>query len=288
MSPPDITAACRVGVGVACTVGPYVVARGFARAGTYPGRELVGRYTSYLDRTLKLLFIKTPARKIVRIQAVVFALGLAALVVTRESVAVVVSIVALAFPSVHYAAERSKRRASFDLQADGFILALANSLKAVPSIGAALQGIMPVLNGPMKQEMGVVLSELRLGNTIDQALVNASARAESVPFDSAVSALLVGRQVGGNLPKILESTATSIREMNRLAGNLRSKTAESRAQLWVLAIFPIGIIFAFRLMKPDYFTPLQTTDLGHLCAGVAVVLWAMALLLARKISQVDL
>ncbi len=288
MSPADITTAFRVGVGVTCTAGPYFVTRGFARANTYPGRELLTRYTSYLDRTLKLLFFKTPARKVVRIQALVFSLGLAALVATRESVALLVSVVALGFPSIYYAVERAKRRSTFDIQADGFILALANSLKAVPSIGAALQGIMPVLNGPMKQEMGVVLSELRLGNTIDQALVNASARAESVPFDSAVSALLVGRQVGGNLPKILESTAASIREMNRLAGNLRSKTAESRAQLWVLAIFPVGIIVAFRLMKPDYFTPLQTTDLGHLCAGVAVVLWAMALLLARKISQVDL
>jgi tight adherence protein B len=282
------TFAVRVACGVTCTIGPFLVAHGLAKTGEYPGRERMVQYSKYLDRTLKHLFLKRTAREIIRMQCAGILVGVFAYFGLKEHVALLFCVVAMAAPAAIFSIEKTRRRAEFDMQSDGFALALANSLKAVPSIGAALQGIMPVLVDPVRQEIAIALSELRLGSTVDQVLVNASARAESIPFDSAISALLVGRQVGGNLPKILETTAASIREMNRLAGNLRSKTAESRAQLWVLALFPFGIVFLFTRMRPGYFDPLQTSDIGHLFSGVAVLLWASALLLARKISQVNL
>ena len=43
-----------------------------------------------------------------------------------------------------------------------------------------------------------------------------------------------GRQVGGNLPKVLETTAHTLREMKRLEGVIRTKTADGRMQLWVI------------------------------------------------------
>lgn len=282
------TTACRALAGGFFAVAMFIFARAIVASGTYPGKDAVLRYEAHLDRTLRLLFIKAKARTIVRGQVVGCAVGVLAFVVTGEAVALLVIVAALGLPMLHLTGERIKRRALFDAQADAFILALANSLKAVPSIGAALQGVLPVLQDPIKQEIGVVLSELRVGSSVDQAILNAAARAESPSFDAAVSALLVGRQVGGNLPKILETTAASVREMNRLAGVVRSKTSESRAQLWVLALFPVGIVIAFRWIKPDYFDPLQHTDVGRLITGVAVLLWLGALTLARKFSQVDL
>jgi tight adherence protein B len=86
----------------------------------------------------------------------------------------------------------------------------------------------------------------------------------------------------------LESTAETIREMSRLEGVVRTKTSDGRAQLWVLALFPFVICFAFSLLDPSYFTPLQTTFVGTLVVAAALTFWIAGLLIARKIIKVDI
>ena len=115
-----------------------------------------------------------------------------------------------------------------------------------------------------------------------------SARVGSRSLDTALSAVLIGLRVGGNLPVVLERTAASIREMNRLMGVVRTKTSEARAQLWVLALFPLFIVGAFSAMSPGFFDPLQTSLYGKIAMGIAMTLWLAALAVARKVMQVDL
>jgi tight adherence protein B len=76
--------------------------------------------------------------------------------------------------------------------------------------------------------------------------------------------------------------------MNRLDGVVKTKTSEARAQLWVLALFPFGILIAFNSLEEGYFDPLQTSFTGYIVTTVAVVLWMAALLSARKILKVDI
>src|SRR5205085_2686286 len=150
------------------------------------------------------------------------------------------------------------------------------------SAGAALQAIFPVLRDPTRQEIDRVIKEMRVGSTLEQALLSMSARIGSRSLDAAMSAVLIGIQVGGNLPQVLETTASTIREMNRLDGVVKSKTSEGRAQLWVLAIFPFALCFAFNWAQPGYFDPLQQSIVGYIVTTIAVMFWIAALLLARK------
>ena len=105
---------------------------------------------------------------------------------------------------------------------------------------------------------------LRVGATLDQALLNIAARVGSKQLDNALSAVLIGRQVGGNLPKVLETTAAAIREMARLEGVVRTKTAEGKAQLWVLGALPMVLMLALNTMQPGYFDrEFRTFKGGH-------------------------
>ena len=165
---------------------------------------------------------------------------------------------------------------------------LANALKTVPSPAAALDSIVPVLPQPMQQEIERMLKEIRIGGTLEQALLNMSSRLKSPDVDAALSSLLIGLQVGGNLQRVLETTAGTIREMARLQGVIRTKTADARVQLWVLALFPFGICWAFVLLDPTFFWPLEQTFVGNLIAAVAVTLWLVALVTARKVLKVDI
>ncbi len=268
--------------------GSFLLGYGAARLPTLPGRRQLEVYVAYLERLMRACFLKVNPWSIVRAQALAVLLGLAGYAGTGSGAPLLIAFVALVAPAAHLNALHRQRSRRFSAQTDGFVLALANSLKAVPNIGAALAGLMPVLDSPIREEITIALNELRVGSSVDQALLNVSTRAQSPAFDSAVSALLVGRQVGGELPKILETTAATLREMNRLEGVVQSKTSESRAQLWVLACFPLGIVLLFNAVSPGFFDPLAYTLSGQLVSVVAVVLWLSALALARQLSKVDL
>jgi tight adherence protein B len=248
------------------------------------------RYTSNLERSLKLLFLKGSPRRIALVQLLSIALALALGLGLRLPPAwygIGIVVIAIA-PSAYLARCRRQHVRRVESQIDSLIVGLANALKSVPSPAAALTQLVPVLPNPTRLEVERLLKEMRIGSTLEQGLVNMSARLGSRDLDSALSAVLIGLQVGGNLPLVLENTAATIREMNRLEGVVRTKTSEARAQLWVLAVFPFAIALGFNAIDPEYFLPLQATFVGTLVTAVAVLFWVASLLTARKILKVDI
>jgi tight adherence protein B len=246
------------------------------------------RYLSYLGRNLRLMFMAGSPEKIVAGQAIGIALVTAAGVLFGISLWYVVVVAIAALPPLYLQQKRGKYVLALENQVDSLILGLANSLKSVPSPAAALAALAPVCPAPTRFEVDRILKEMRVGSTLEQAILNMSARLQSPAMDSALSALLIGLQVGGNLPTVLENTAATIREMSRLEGVVKSKTSEGRAQLWVLAVFPFGICLAFNAVQPGYFDPLQQSFAGYLVTSIAVAFWLSALFVARKILQVDI
>jgi tight adherence protein B len=246
------------------------------------------KYTAHLDRSLRLVFAKGSGKRIVSAQLISMVVFSAVGVFMESSLALALAGVAAVAPVVHLARERAKHVKLVESQIETLVTALANCLKTVPSPALALSHVAAVLPSPMRLEIDRTLKEMRVGSTLEQALLNMSARLCSPELDAALSALLIGLQVGGNLPRVLEGTAETIREMNRLEGVVRTKTSDGRAQLWVLALFPFVICFAFSLLDPSYFTPLQTTFVGTLVVIAALTFWIAGLLIARKIIKVDI
>jgi tight adherence protein B len=275
--------------GIVCVAaGLFTVAHGAATGESLLTRRF-DRYVLMLDRSLRLTFSSGSGKRIAFVQlgalAVLAAIGLCVRPPPLYYLSLLVVAVA---PGVHLARRRRRHVRRVEAQVDALIVALANALKTVPSPAAALGQLVTVLPHPMRLEIERLLKEMRVGSTLEQALLGMSGRLQSRDLDSALSAVLIGLQVGGNLPAVLESTAATIREMNRLEGVVRTKTSETRAQLWVLALFPFVIALGFNAIDPNYFVPLRTTFLGSVATGVASLFWLTSLLTARKILKVDL
>lgn len=249
---------------------------------------LVGRYVAWLTRRLRRLHVFRPATQIVHVQV---GLGLVVGALAVFGLCPYWYLVLLAIGSVPaLVIERRirERIERLDRQADGFCLALANALKSTASIGAAIETAASLLDGPAAEEIQLAVKETRLGRSLSEALEAVGPRSASRKLAIVLAAVLVGRQVGGNLPRVLETTATTLREMERLEGVVRQKTADGRMQMWAISIAPIAICAAIQRLDHDYFTPLTTTTAGYLCVAVALVLYVAGLLVARKILAVDL
>jgi len=245
------------------------------------------RYAAHLERRLRLLFLDVRAGYVVLAQVVALALVLPLVMFGSRSALLFVPVI-VAGPSWVLAQKQKARVARIEAILDGFVLALANALRASPSAGRALAMIQPVTAEPLKQEIELVLREMHVGSTLEQALANMSARVQSFQLDAAMTGLLIGRQTGGDVPAILDGSALTLREMTRLRGVLRSKTAEGRAQANVLAVFPLGLILVFDFASPGYFQPLTESLTGVVIMSLALMMWGASIFMTRQIMSVEL
>ena len=253
-----------------------------------PAYRYSARYIASLERKLRPMFIFTPGRRIVYGQCVAaFLLVSTSVLFPFDFWWIGLFFIALG-PTAYIESMRRKRVEKIEEQLDNFILALANALKTTPSIGGAFNGVAAVISDPMRQEVDLAIKEMKVGSTLEQALLHMAARVGSRQLDSALSSILIGRQVGGNLPKVLETTAGTLREMRRLEGVVRTKTAEGKMQLWVIGVMPFGLIFGLQFIWAGYFDPLTKSFVGYVIISVCATLWVTSIILARKVLNVDM
>ncbi len=268
--------------------GLLVASHAIGRVDSLPNR-LVRRYVIYLDAALYEMQLPPKGAVIAGAQAA--GLTLTALMAAASGgkpwFLGVAALIVLA-PRLWLFQKLKKRRAEIELQLNSFNIALANALRASPSLGKALKRAEDVAQGALAEELRIVLKELRLGATVDQSLLNLAARVGSVSLDAIISALLIGRQIGGRIPDILESTASTLREMERLEGVIRSKTSEAKGQLWLMALAPGAIFLIFDSMQPGYFDILTSSAAGLMLLAVAIAAWGASILAARKILSLEI
>lgn len=289
MTPNDLgLPALRWGGTALVTIGLFV---GTYIAATDTGGPVLrwyARYVSTLERKLRLQFIFIPGERIVLAQAAGIFLALAGSAAAGFEYWWALVLVICVGPIAHIENERIKRLEKIEDQLDGFLIALANGMKSTPSIGAALSSVVTVIVDPIRQEIDLALKEMKVGSTLDQSLIHMASRIGSRSVDSGLSAILIGRQVGGNLPRVLETTANSLREMRRLDGVIRTKTAEGKMQLWVVGALPIVIAVGMSVWQPGYLAPMTSSFIGYTLLFVAAVAWVSAIVIARKVLTIDI
>lgn len=251
-----------------------------------PGRELVRARASALDGKLRLLRWKMTGMRIVGWQAGVVVACLILGALGRWPALVLIPPVAFS-PTLLLDQRIQQRIAKIEEQIEPWLLAIANALRASPSLGEAIASSSSLVASPMNEEVDVLIKEYELGTPLDQALDNMTARIGSRTLSGAVLALKVARKSGGDLAETLTNAAAALRELARLEGVVRAKTAEGKAQAFVIGIVPAPLVLAIHWMDPEFFKPLAATFTGNLVVAGAAALWAVAILASKKILAVD-
>jgi tight adherence protein B len=277
-----------VGFGAFALAAVLVV---YAMVGTPRGLVYtwLGRYTDYLRRRLRALHVFKPVEPIALAQVAAILVVTALGTLGRLPFWYVPAALLLIAPALVIEQKTRQRIAQLDAQAGPFALTLANALKATPAIGNALDHVASLMDGAVAEEFQLALKETRLGRSLDEALGAVVVRARSPKLATVLISLLIGRQVGGNLVKTLETTAATLRELERLEGVLRQRTAEGRMQMWAMVIAPFVLCFGAYKMDKTFFAPLMTSGwIGYAVVIASMVTYAGSLIAARRILQVDL
>jgi tight adherence protein B len=252
-----------------------------------PLRSALTGYAGRIDR--ELLFLRRPPRSLkwIVLQSLAVIAVAALALLTIPTFWVLMPLVILA-PFYWLKSERAQRVHRIEQQLDGWLLVLSNALKAVPAIGDALSSSQALMHAPISEELDLALKEYRLGTPLDRALQSMADRVGSRVVRTAVTTLQVARRTGGNLSQTLESSASSLREMARLEGVVRTKTADGRNQAFVIGALPGVLIVLLYFVHRELLMPLILTTIGNILLGIAIALWMGAVMLALRILKVDL
>jgi tight adherence protein B len=195
--------------------------------------------------------------------------------------------VGLIGPRIYLKSAWTKRLRGIDEQVEESMIYMANSFKANPALPDAIQDCINSMGPPITQEYSVLLKEYKLGTPLDQALINMQQRVPARNLQLAVSALIIGRTVGGNIPKILEDIASTIRESYRLERVIDTQTAQGKMQAWVIGLMPAVVVGLFYLMDPELITPLFETLPGYGILAVAAILNIIGVVFILKIIRIQ-
>lgn len=237
----------------------------------------------------ELAYLRSPLRAshVLGAQALGLTAGFGCALLGHGALGAVLIAAALLAPTWLLRRARLRRSYRIEQQLEGWLGAVINCLQSTPSLGEAIRGTESLVDRPLRDEIGRILAEQQLGTPLDRALEHSAQRVQSRLYSTVLLTLRVGRSTGGDLPELLAVTARDLREMARLEGVVRTKTAEGKAQATVISAIPFPLVLGIRQLSPGFFDPLAATTLGHCVVGLATLLWLAAVLLARRILAVD-
>ena len=183
----------------------------------------------------------------------------------------------------------SMRNAAFAKQLPDTLDLLSNSLRAGHSIYSAFEVITKEMPMPISGVFKTAIDELAVGSDAKQAILSLS---KTVPNNMElkffITAVILQREVGGNLAKILDGLSYTIRERFKMAGQLKAQTAQARFSGFMLVCVPpiiAGILF---VLSPDYMSPLLNTQQGNSALLLALTLLLLGVYMIKKIVTIEI
>lgn len=180
-----------------------------------------------------------------------------------------------------------KRIKTINAQLGDTISILSNSLKAGHSFFQAVDSVVNEMKGPISEEFAKLLKEINLGGSTEGALENMVERVGSDDVELMVTAVLIQRQIGGNLAEILDNISNTIRQRVKMKGEIKTLTAQGRISGIVISLLPVGLAMMMALISPDQFMMLVTEPIGIVMIGMAVVMEFIGYFFIRKIVNIE-
>ena len=248
-----------------------------------------GGFGSGLEAKLEQAGLPMKAGEFVALTAVCAVAGgvLGAFLLANIFVVLLVAVAASLIPYAWLLRARSQRQKKMAEQLADVLSILASSLRAGHSFLQALDQVANEIKDPSAAEFHRVVSEIRLGRSVDDAMLEMADRIGSEDMRWAVMAVNIQRQVGGNLAEVLDIVANTVRERAYIHRQVRVLSAEGRISIGILSALPFGIFFYLMLVNPDYVGILFTHPIGRILLLAGLSLMVAAVYVMTRIVKID-
>ena len=190
-------------------------------------------------------------------------------------------------PIVMVNRQANSRSRRFEAQFADALTLISNSLRVGYSFSTAIDMIARELRPPIATDFARLVRDLKLGADFDEAIAAMGIRLQSQDFNLFLIAVQIQRQVGGNLTEVLDKLATTIRERDRVRGEIKTLTAQGKLSGIIIGALPVvvgGIIF---IINPAYILLFFQSFLGLSILGGTILLEILGIVIIRRIINIE-
>lgn len=180
-----------------------------------------------------------------------------------------------------------RRQKLFTDQLGDCLTTVANALRAGYSFQQAMDVIAKEMEPPMSSEFERVTTDLAMGVALEDALEQMNRRIGSPDFDLVVTAVLIQREIGGNLAQILDTISYTINERIRMKREISALTAQGRFSAWVLIVLPFLVAAFCWMFNREQMQIFITEEWGRIALAVAVIMELIGFFVIQKIVDIE-
>jgi tight adherence protein B len=202
-------------------------------------------------------------------------------------IALGLALIGYMLPSQWVSNRRNKRISRINAQLVDLLGMVSNSLKSGYGLMQSFEFSGRQLPDPLGFEVRRMLRESTLGMTAEDALAALGKRVDSRDLDIVLTAINIQRAVGGNLAEILDKVAFTMRERERIRGEINTLTAQQKLTGIVIGGLPVFMFIIFMVVNPDYMATLFTTTSGRLIMVAGIALEVVGYFAIKRIMAIE-
>ncbi len=170
---------------------------------------------------------------------------------------------------------------------DGLTI-MANGIKSGLTVTQSMERVVDNLGQPIAQEFSLVLSQIRLGRSVEEALLELNTRIDKPDVQMFVTSINILKETGGNLAETFATICMVIRERQKIEKKIQAMTAQGLTQGIIITLVPIVLILVFSVVNPSYIQPLFNTTLGLVFLAVMFGLQIIGGIAIKKIVTIKI
>jgi tight adherence protein B len=181
----------------------------------------------------------------------------------------------------------AQRIKGFNDQFESALRMMAGALRVGLGFRQAIILVTEEVPDPARRELLRVIGRANIGINIMDALDELSRSVPSSETLMFARVVRVQQQTGGDLAKVLEKLATTIRDRRRILRKMSALTSQGRMGAMIIGGLPVLVGGFVMLTQPDMKEAMLHTVPGWCMLGTAVLLELAAAFVLSKILKLD-
>ena len=185
---------------------------------------------------------------------------------------------------IRFLAKQRKRK--FHSQLIDALLMMNSGLKGGLSLLQAMEVVADEMPDPISQEFAILIGENKMGVSLELSFERLYSRLGTPALQQFISAVLLARETGGNLPVIFNRIIQTIRENRKIEQNIETLTLQGKIQGFVMSLLPVAFAFFIYSSNPHYFDIMLESEIGRTLLIACGVLETVGAVLVIKFSTI--
>lgn len=257
------------------------------RVARRPAWEPHGKLLRGLGKRIEMAGLDlTPGEVVIAMAILGAAGGLIGVILGGAIAAVLAGVAGGALPLLWIRMRHGRRQRAFLRQLPDAVALLAGAVRAGHSLMQGLEQVAKEAPEPTRGALEQVVREIGFGAPQDEALERLGQRFWSQDLDLIITSIGVQQQVGGSLGEILDEMSETLRERERINGEIAALTAPQKYSAYVLALLPVFVTITIFLISREYMQGLFEGVMRIAAAGAGLMV-LIGFLIMRKIATVN-